>query len=125
MPTACAAVRLAICPTDMAVEVSVGYMSVGWACGRARGRGALREGGWDGRRWWIEGSGMGGHGDWRGSGMRGSGILGRLGHAVDGRALIDLKSLYYFLPPSPTCQPIWSVLGLRTALLVELLHYRS
>jgi hypothetical protein len=51
----------------MAVEVSVGYMSVGWACGRARGRGALgerpngegvgweeREGGeggeWDGRR---------------------------------------------------------------------------
>jgi hypothetical protein len=36
----------------MSVEVSVGYVSVGWACGRARGRGALgeREGGeWDGR----------------------------------------------------------------------------
>jgi hypothetical protein len=27
----------------MSVEVSVGYMSVGWACGRARGRGALGE----------------------------------------------------------------------------------
>jgi hypothetical protein len=27
----------------MTVEVSVGYMSVGWACGRARGRGALGE----------------------------------------------------------------------------------
>jgi hypothetical protein len=27
----------------MAVEVSVGYMSVGWACGRARGRGARGE----------------------------------------------------------------------------------
>jgi hypothetical protein len=29
--------------SDMAVGVSVGYMSVGWACGRARGRGALGE----------------------------------------------------------------------------------
>jgi hypothetical protein len=27
----------------MSVEVSVGYMSVGWACGRACGRGALGE----------------------------------------------------------------------------------
>jgi hypothetical protein len=27
----------------MSVEVSVEYMSVGWACGRARGRGALGE----------------------------------------------------------------------------------
>jgi hypothetical protein len=45
---------------------------------------------------------MGGHGDWRGSGMGGSGILGRLGHA-DRRALIDLESLYYFrhLPQPP------------------------
>jgi hypothetical protein len=48
----------------MSVEVSVGYMSVGWACGRARGRGALGERpsgegvGWEER----EGSGMGGAG---------------------------------------------------------------
>ena len=54
----------------MSVEVSVGYMSVGWACGRARGRGALgerpsgegveweeREGEWDG---------MGGECEWDG-----------------------------------------------------------
>jgi hypothetical protein len=74
----------------MSVGVSVGYMSVGWACGRARGRGALGErpngegveweerapGEWDGRM-----------GDWRGSGMGGEGILGLLGHA-DRRALI-------------------------------------
>jgi hypothetical protein len=38
-----AAVRLCGCvaghlPADMAVEVSVGYTPVGWACGRARGR---------------------------------------------------------------------------------------
>jgi hypothetical protein len=53
----------------MAVEVSVGYMSVGWACGRARGwegragcwvRGRMgrewngRRGGWDGRTWRVE-----------------------------------------------------------------------
>jgi hypothetical protein len=38
------ALRLAFGPcVAMSVEVSVGYMSVGWACGRARGRGALGE----------------------------------------------------------------------------------
>ena len=46
-------------------------MSVGWACGRARGRGALREGpsgvGWNARR----GERNGRMGDWRGSGMGG------------------------------------------------------
>jgi hypothetical protein len=45
-------------------EVSVGYVTVGWACGHARGRGALgeRPSGegveWEEREW--EGSGMGG-----------------------------------------------------------------
>jgi hypothetical protein len=46
----------------MSGEVSVGYMSVGWACGRARGEGVE----WDGRERGVgvewegrEGSGMG------------------------------------------------------------------
>jgi hypothetical protein len=46
----------------MSVEVSVGYVSVGWACGRARGRGVLGERpSGEGVEWeeW-EGSGMGG-----------------------------------------------------------------
>ena len=66
--------RLAICPTDMAVEVSVGYMSVGWACGRARGRGALGE----------RPNGEGVEWEERGverEGMGGSGILGLIEHA--------------------------------------------
>jgi hypothetical protein len=52
----------------MSVGVSVGYMHVGWACGRARGRGALGERpsgegvGWADR----EGSGMRGECEWDG-----------------------------------------------------------
>jgi hypothetical protein len=52
----------------MSVEVSVGYMSVGWACGRACGRGALGErpsgegGEWE--EW--EGSGSGRRVGWEG-----------------------------------------------------------
>jgi hypothetical protein len=68
----------------MADGVSVGY--VRWVGVWARA--------WEGRagseaEW--RGSGMGGEG----SGMGGSGILGLLGHA-DRRALIGLKSLYYW-----------------------------
>jgi hypothetical protein len=61
----------------MAVEVSVGYMSVGWACGRARGRGALGEGSnGEGVEWEERGVGWADiYGHWRGSGMGGSGIL--------------------------------------------------
>ena len=52
----------------MSVEVSVGYMSVGWACGRARGRGALGERpSGEGVEWEErEGSGMGGECEWDG-----------------------------------------------------------
>ena len=75
-------------PTDMAVGVSVGYMSVGWACGRARGRGALGERpNGEGVEWeergeeWADmesGEGVG----WGGERIRwGSGILGLIEHA--------------------------------------------
>jgi hypothetical protein len=53
---------------EVYVEVSVGYMSVGWACGRARGRGALGERpSGEGVEWEErEGSGMGGECEWDG-----------------------------------------------------------
>jgi hypothetical protein len=56
----------------MAVEESVGYMSVGWACGRARGRGALGE----------RPNGEGVEWEERGVGWaeRGYGILGLIEH---------------------------------------------
>ena len=67
----------------MSVEVSVRYMSVGWACGRARGRGALGERpNGEGVEW--EERGVEVEREWdgrRGSGMDGSGILGLIEHA--------------------------------------------
>jgi hypothetical protein len=69
-------------------------MPVGWACGRARGRGALREGpsgmGWDGME--GEGSGMGGWEIGEGGDSGVSGFDGALGFR---RARIDLKPLHY------------------------------
>jgi hypothetical protein len=55
----------------MSVEVSVGYMSVGWACGRARGRGALGERpSGEGVEWEERG------GEWDGRGVRVGWALG-------------------------------------------------
>jgi hypothetical protein len=72
----------------MSVEVSVGYMSVGWACGRARGRGALGEGpSGEGVEWGGEG------GEWDGRECEWDG---------DGRLW---KSLYYLAPSEPKFGP--------------------